>query len=157
MITFSSDYVDNVRQIYNYLDNNFKSVPLAVKQLVMCQAVLESNLFRHPSGLALKAKNLFGIKAVKADTPYISFETREYVDGNFIFVDQRFRRYDSYEESIAHIISLYYKPRYARVLAAKSFAEAAKATYLCGYATDPRYPQKLIGVYNDIVTKLHLI
>ena len=97
------------------------------------------------------AFNLFGIKAGpswKGKTAEIS--TTEYVDGVARKVTARFRAYDSYAESFrdyARLISQ--SPRYAQVMEQLHSAQAfASGLQQAGYATDPRYADKLSRVIN---------
>ena len=90
--------------------------------------------------------NLFGIKATgnwKGKVAEIT--TTEYVDGIPRKVKDKFRAYDSYEESFrdyARLISE--NPRYAQAMQNTGSAAAyASALQKAGYATDPQYANKL--------------
>jgi flagellar protein FlgJ len=59
---------------------------------------------------------------------------------------QRFRAYASYDESFADYAALMKQQRYQAVRAAGSDAQAfATGLQRAGYATDPRYADKLTG------------
>lgn len=95
--------------------------------------------------------NLFGIKAGPSWTGKVAeITTTEYVDGEPRKVTARFRAYDSYADAFrdyARLISQ--SPRYSRVMenlhSARAFAEHLQSA---GYATDPRYAEKLSRVIN---------
>lgn len=58
-----------------------------------------------------------------------------------------FRAYDSWAESVAdHSAFLLANKRYAAVVGERDYKAACKAIKAAGYATDPGYPQKLIGL-----------
>jgi flagellar protein FlgJ len=93
--------------------------------------------------------NLFGIKAGGDwQGRTVQTLTTEYVDG----VPQRrveaFRAYDSYQDAFRDYAELLRsKPRYADVLKNTHDARAyARELQEAGYATDPRYANKLAGV-----------
>lgn len=104
---------------------------------------------RHADGS--NSFNLFGIKAGPSWKGKVAeITTTEYVNGEPKKVTARFRAYDSYAESFrdyARLISQ--SPRYSQVMenlhSARSFAEHLQSA---GYATDPRYAEKLSRVIN---------
>ncbi len=102
---------------------------------------------RHADGSS--ANNLFGIKAGTGwRGPVAEVATTEYVDGQPQRMVQRFRAYASPAESFADYAALMKsQPRYQAVLDAGSDAKAfAGSLQRAGYATDPRYADKLNGV-----------
>lgn len=120
------------------------------QELMLAQAALETGWGRHGITTAdgRDSHNLFGIKAGGGwqgeSTEVI---THEYVDGRRLRMAQSFRVYDSYEAAFADYARLLASnPRYAGVLSAGDAREAAVALQQGGYATDPRYADKLIGV-----------
>ena len=90
--------------------------------------------------------NLFGIKATGSWTgKTVEVATTEYVNGVAQKKTEKFRAYDSYEESFRDYASLLKNnPRYQNVIAngqdAAAFAQGLQAA---GYATDPNYAAKL--------------
>lgn len=87
--------------------------------------------------------NLFGIKATGGCTGNIvDIVTTEHIKGKDIKITARFRAYNSYEESFRDYAKLINNsPRYA---AAKEAAEKfALEIQKAGYATDPKYAEKL--------------
>lgn len=95
--------------------------------------------------------NLFGIKAGPSWTGKVAeITTTEYINGEPRKVTARFRAYDSYADSFrdyARLISQ--SPRYSQVMdnlhSARAFANQLQSA---GYATDPRYADKLSQVIN---------
>lgn len=97
--------------------------------------------------------NLFGIKADKHwQGATVEVNTTEYVNGVRHRVRARFRAYGSYQEAFADYANLLRNnPRYARVLAAGGDARAfAQGLQRAGYATDPRYAEKLLRVMRQL-------
>ena len=115
---------------------------------IVGQSALESGWGRqeprHPDGRP--SHNLFGIKAGPGwRGAVVEASTTEYVDGRPIRTVERFRAYDSYEESFADWARLMAtSPRYADVLRAGGSVESfAAGLQRAGYATDPHYASKL--------------
>lgn len=111
--------------------------------ITIAQAILESNWGK--SSLSIKGNNLFGMKATSSSKSTLSLPTTEYVRGQKLKVQANFKSYSTFKDSIKdHNILLGTAKRYEKVRKAKDYREAAMALYQCGYATDPKYPQKLI-------------
>lgn len=119
-------------------------------ELILAQAALETGWGRHGIATAdgRDSHNLFGIKAGggwQGETTEVT--THEYVDGRRTRVTQTFRVYDSHDAAFADYAQLLANnPRYAGVLKAADARQAALALQQGGYATDPRYADKLMGV-----------
>lgn len=121
---------------------------------VVGQAALESGWgrqeIRHSDGRS--AHNLFGIKAGSGwKGATVEVATTEYVDGKPQRTVERFRAYGSYEEAFRDWASLMSaSARYARVLrAGQSVSAYASGMQRAGYATDPRYGEKLERTINQ--------
>ncbi|HEX6721398.1 MAG TPA: flagellar assembly peptidoglycan hydrolase FlgJ [Burkholderiaceae bacterium] len=117
---------------------------------MLAQAGHESGWGRHEIKHAdgTPAHNLFGIKAgANWKGAVAEVTTTEYVDGEPRRVVQRFRAYASHAESFADYAALMKsQPRYQAVLNAGNDARAfAEGLQRAGYATDPRYADKLSG------------
>lgn len=115
--------------------------------LTIAQAILESGW--GTSELATKANALFGIKAdARWSGKAYSKDTKECYDGvTYTTITALFRAYDSWAESVAdHSAFLLANKRYAAVVGERDYKAACKAIKAAGYATDPGYPQKLIGL-----------
>lgn len=119
-------------------------------ELILSQAALESGWGRREIRAEDGARtyNLFGIKASpnwKGKVVHIT--TTEYENGVPRKVVQPFRAYDSYTESFADYARLISQNRrYSDVVAAASPQEAARSIQRAGYATDPKYADKLISI-----------
>ncbi|MFO0387841.1 MAG: flagellar assembly peptidoglycan hydrolase FlgJ [bacterium] len=107
--------------------------------------------------------NLFGIKATSAwKGRVVESMTTEYIDGKPEKRVERFRAYDSYAqafEDYAQLISQ--SPRYASSVAQAartgSVATFAQGLQQGGYATDPRYAEKLSRVINQTIALSRLV
>lgn len=99
--------------------------------------------------------NLFGIKAGSNwNGRTVDVVTTEYVDGKPQKQVERFRAYDSYAESFRDYASLLAgNARYRNVIAQGQDAAAfAQGLQQAGYATDPAYARKLVGVIRLVET-----
>lgn len=115
---------------------------------VVGQAALESGWgrgeMRHPDGRP--AHNLFGIKAGRSwGGEAVDVTTTEYLNGKAVRKVEKFRAYDNYADSFSDWVALMTRnPRYAQVLrATASPDDFARGLQSAGYATDPRYAEKL--------------
>ena len=144
------DFVSKMSRAAN-LASQQSGVPA---RLIMGQAALESGWgkreIRHEDGST--SFNLFGIKAGPGwKGKVVNVLTTEYEDGVARKVTQPFRAYASYEESFADYARLIgNSPRYESVTTARNEIEAARRIQDAGYATDPRYAQKLIGIMGQL-------
>lgn len=114
---------------------------------VVGQAALESGWgrrdIRGPQGEP--THNLFGIKATGSwagkSVPVL---TTEYTDGTPRKVVEKFRSYDNYADAFADWAQLMgNSARYSKVLEADNASDFAQRIQGAGYATDPRYADKL--------------
>ncbi len=118
---------------------------------LIAQAALETGWGRHISRDAegRSSNNLFNIKAdARWDGPSVTVSTLEFRDGLPRREFARFRAYDSLADSFRDYVNfLRGNPRYERALA-KADAPEAFVTELqqAGYATDPRYAEKIIDI-----------
>lgn len=113
--------------------------------ITIAQAILESNWGE--SQLSKEYNNYFGIKSFNENDQRVVLPTYEYIRGELVKVDSAFRAYDSLGKSIEHHgILLGKADRYAPVRSASGYIEAANALYAAGYATDPKYPEKLMNI-----------
>ena len=123
-------------------------------EVLLAQAALETGWGRHIVGSAgASSNNLFNIKAGR-DWPGATVRRAalEYRDGVAVREMATFRAYDSLAESFADYVAfLQASPRYARALAnAADGAAYLRELQDAGYATDPRYADKVIGVWSRI-------
>lgn len=146
--------------VINFVSKMSRAATLASQQsgvparLIMGQAALESGWgqreIKHEDGRT--SYNLFGIKAGPSwKGKVVNVLTTEYEGGVAKKVTQPFRAYSSYEESFADYARLIgNSPRYESVTQARNEIEAARRIQSAGYATDPQYAQKLIGVMSQL-------
>lgn len=120
-------------------------VPASV---TLAQAILESDWGR--SRLAREAKNLFGIKAhTRPGTAGVyNILAWEVINGADVMSPESFKAYKTMADSITdHGRWFHEQPRYAGALAVRDDPQAfARAINAAGYATDPAYSAKLIGL-----------
>lgn len=111
--------------------------------IVMAQAALESGW-----GDNVKGNNFFGVKAGKSwDGRTVAMATHEYVQGNRVGITDTFRAYRNLGDSVdnyARVLAT--DARYAKVMQATTAHQAAEALQRAGYATDPKYAEKLKSV-----------
>ena len=127
----SSCAVESMRQF---------GVPASV---TLAQAALESSWGR--SLLATDAFNLFGIKADPSwNGPTVTMHTKEFVNGEPVVVQAKFRRYDGWQPSVDdHAKFLRENPRYEKCFRTTDGESFAKEVAKAGYATDPEYADKI--------------
>ena len=120
--------------------------------LTAAQAFIESN--KGNSGLAIKANNLFGIKG-QYNGEYVNMWTTEYYNGAAHRVLAAFRKYPSWQESIADHSGLFNRmKRYENLRGLQDYQLACKYVQEDGYATSPTYTQTLLSCINKY--KLYL-
>ncbi|WP_342576450.1 glycoside hydrolase family 73 protein [Paenibacillus sp. FSL M8-0142] len=119
--------------------------------LIIAQAALESAW--GTSGLTKKGNNLFGIKG-RGPAGSCTMPTTEYVNGKPIKVDAAFRAYNNWGESIADHTKLilngvsWDRNKYKKVIGVDG-KTAAREIQEAGYATDPKYADKLIAIMDE--------
>jgi hypothetical protein len=118
--------------------------------LTIAQAALESAWGN--SSLTVKANNLFGIKG-SGPAGSLSIRTTEYRNGQAVQVSALFRAYNNWGESVADHSALiaqgvsWNRALYSKVIGVDG-KTAAREIAAAGYATDPNYAAKLIGIMN---------
>ncbi len=96
--------------------------------------------------------NVFGIKADSQwQGPVSTSKTLEFSDGVAKQQTAKFRHYDSFQDSFEDYVDfLESNPRYSKALQAASDDESfVTELQAAGYATDPRYGQKITAVMNS--------
>ena len=121
------------------------------------QAALESGWGRREIRMAdgSNSYNLFGIKAgANWQGKVAEVRTTEYHNGVASKPIEKFRAYDSYADSFRDYAKLLSEnPRYAKVLEqGESVQGFARALQNAGYATDPKYAEKLVQVIGRVNT-----
>ena len=117
----------------------------------IAQSALESRW--GTSQLFRQAMNIFGVKADPSwSGPTVSMHTVEYIHGQAETVPALWRRYSSWQECMDdHAAFLHQNERYAAAFLCTDGQSFAQAIAAAGYATDPRYGDKLctiIDVHN---------
>ncbi len=119
--------------------------------ITLAQAALESGW--GGSGLAMEAKNLFGIKAGPEWTgPTVTMPTEEWSQAQGWYqINAAFRAYPSWQDSLDdHAKFFFQNSNYAQALAVRANAKAwAAAIAAAGYATAPDYAQQLIQIVDQ--------
>jgi hypothetical protein len=144
--TFGSgpEFIDAVGAAARISEKN-TGVPASV---TVAQAILESDWGR--SRLTRQGNNLFGIKALNGpgSDGVVTMATWEHTPSGDVVVQAPFRAYRTLEESIDdHGKFFTSNKRYANALAIANDPQAfARAIQSAGYATDPSYASKLIGL-----------
>ena len=92
--------------------------------------------------------NLFGIKGV-GPTGSVICDTLEFRGGKMVNVEDKFRAYNSWEESIADHSAVLLTSLYKPVRNTNDWRTAAMYLQSCGYATDPHYSNKLIQIIDQ--------
>lgn len=141
----------------NFVDTHRQAAEAASRasgiptKVILGQAALESGWGKHEArdvnGTA--SFNLFGIKAgSKWKGATVDAVTTEFVNGVAQKVVQKFRAYASYAEGfLDHAKIVANNPRYKPVLqAANDAVRFAQEMGRSGYATDPRYGEKLTRI-----------
>jgi len=125
-----------------------KIKPLSIKayqefgilpSLTIAQAICESAWGKKAPG-----NMLFGIKwTYGCGYDWQELWTSEFVNGKYIRVKAKFRKYDSWNESIEDHSKLLMLKRYTPVRECKDYICATEQIRKCGYATSPTYTRTL--------------
>lgn len=112
----------------------------------LAQAALESSW--GASKLAQSAHNLFGVKADKAwRGPTLIMQTAEYVNGQRVMMQALWRLYPDWDACLADRVEFFKRnKRYAACFKETTGEGWCRAVAAAGYATDPQYAEKLMGV-----------
>jgi len=111
-------------------------------ELVGAQWALESGWAQHTSG----TNNYFGLKG-----PGTSVKTQEVVNGKTITITAEFLNFSSIEECITYLVDRWHRDwkQHKGVNNAPNRDDAARELVKQGYATDPKYAEKLIHLMNQ--------
>lgn len=121
-----------------------------IKQVCLAQAALETGY--GSSSLMVKAHALFGIKANKTWKGKVySAKTNEVYAGIEQTVSATFRAYDTVADSVRDYFKLLQGKRYKEALTAKTVEDAVHIIVKGGYATDPKYAEKVINIYKQVI------
>lgn len=142
-----NEFIESISKVLMKNYDEYRILP----SLAVAQAVLESSWGKYHI-----QNNIYGIKAGKSWAGKVAIrKTKEWDGTKYITKEDRFRVYDSFEESVIDYLKLLGKTnRYEKVGKAKDYKEACRFVYECGYATDPKYSEKLINIIE--ANKLYL-
>lgn len=134
-----NEFIESISNISIKNNEEYRILP----SLAVAQAVLESSWGKYHI-----QNNIYGIKAGKSWTGKVAVrKTKEWDGTKYIIKEDRFRAYDNFQESVLDYLKLLGKTnRYEKVRKAKDYKEACRLVYECGYATDPKYSEKLINI-----------
>ncbi|WP_332606876.1 phage tail protein [Bacillus spizizenii] len=141
----NTDFIKKIAPDAQRILANYK----ILASLVIAQGCLESAY--GTSGLAVKGKNLFGVKG-EYNGQYVIMQTWEVINGKNVQVPAKFRKYPSWYESMQDLAKLYvngtsWNPNhYKAVVGERDYKKATAALVKAGYATDPAYATKLNGI-----------
>lgn len=140
---------DFISHIMPLAEQAAKKLGISATTLV-AQAALETGwgkkIIQLPDGTS--SYNLFNIKAGKNwSAASVNKNTLEYDRGTLHKQKDSFRVYDSFEESFADYVSLIKEnTRYRKALQVNSDHDYLNAIHKAGYATDPRYVDKIMHI-----------
>lgn len=142
--TNSSSFIQTIRPLAERAASFLGIDP----DILVAQASLETGFGKHMTG-----KNLFNIKATpnwKGQKATVN--TTEYYQGTPVKVADSFRAYRSFEDSFRDYVSLVAtSPRYRQALRHNGDAYTyIKGLQLGGYATDPKYADKVYSIYRGL-------
>ena len=110
-------------------------------EIIVAQAALESGW-----GKSAPNNNYFGIKG-----PGGTQTTREYINGQWVTIQDSFRGYGSLAESVQGYADFITRnPRYGTLRVTPTFEGQVKALQESGYATDPNYGSKIKGIAETV-------
>lgn len=143
----SQEFIGKIAPIIKS-ENEKRGNPLFTS-VVIAQACLETAYGK--SEIMMKANAIFGIKAFenwKGKT--YSAKTREVYEGNPVTITDKFRAYNSIEESVSDYFNLICKSeRYRKALVSESPKECIEAIKNGGYATDPDYVKLVMNIITN--------
>ena len=125
--------------------------------VILAQIALETGWGEHilkgkdpETGEVVNSNNIFNIKAGESWTGKTVWrEVKEYKDGKTVYVKAVFRRYNNIKESIEDYLKLIKSfERYKEAVENRyNPIKFIKALQEGGYATDPRYSQKILSIW----------
>ena len=147
----------------SYTDEFIQTIlPLAVKTqrgtglpavIMVAQAALETGYGKYILKNTQTTKSSYNLFNIKGEGPAgsILVSTLEYQGEKLIKVDSYFRAYHSYQESFNDYASFILRTsRYEPAVAVAYYPEKyARQLQECGYATDPKYAEKLLNVAKE--------
>ena len=138
------------------VDNSWVGIATAARnagakfpELLAAQWALESGFGKYPSG----KWNYWGIKGGgrRPETTCTRKETSEFINGEWITTCAWFKNFSSIEDGANYVVTRWYKDfeSHKGVNRAESRDQAAHLLVKEGYATDPKYAEKLIDLMDQ--------
>lgn len=128
-------FIEKIKPLAVLAYKEFNILP----SLTISQAICESGW-----GKSAPGNMLFGMKWSKnCGFDFQLLWTSEYINGKYIKVKAKFRKYDSWEDSIKDHSRLLMKSRYRPVIECNDYLCATDQIKKCGYATSPTYTKTL--------------
>ena len=137
----ASNYIESYKELA-IVEMYRSGVPASI---TIAQALLESNFGE--SDLAKNANNHFGIKCKSYWTGIKYYHKDDDLDINGELIESCFRAYETvFDSYVDHSNFLMYTPHYKHLfnLSQKDYKNWAIGLKKSGYATDPKYSEKLI-------------
>jgi flagellum-specific peptidoglycan hydrolase FlgJ len=144
-MTVQEDFISKTVEDAKKIQREYNVLP----SLTLAQAILESDWGR--SALSAEHNNFFGIKG-SGDAGSVTLPTTEYENGKAVKVDAAFAKYSSPYECFKRRALLFVngvswdKNKYRNLLGVMDYKLACRLIQKDGYATDPSYANKLIGI-----------
>lgn len=142
----AKQFVEKLLPIARYIQSRYGIKP----EFTITQAALESNYGN--SALTRLGMNLFGMTVGSWTGAVVEAATKEYVNGQWVTMTRKFRRYGSWTESAvgwAENLKNHLPKVYAEAVSG-TVQSWARQNYMSGYATNPNYDDDLIARYNSI-------
>lgn len=144
-----NDFISMIADASIKYYEDYKILP----SLTIAQAIKESNWGK--SKLAAVNHNYFGMKWREGcGCGSVSYMTKEYINGAYISVKQKFRAYEDPAEGIKGYYEFLKYPRYQNLKGITDSAAACLQIQKDGWATAPDYG---ISLYRDYVVKFNLL
>ncbi len=147
----SSDAAAFVREVLPHAQAASRETGIPA-HFMIAQAALETGWGKYQlrNANGQPSHNLFNIKAGRSwQGATVGVAATEYVNGRPVTEQSNFRAYGSYADSFRDYARLIANnPRYAQVLGQQDAAGFARELQNAGYATDPRYAEKLTRIIN---------
>ncbi|MNM27077.1 Exo-glucosaminidase LytG precursor [compost metagenome] len=145
---------DFIRKIAPYAMEDY-TVNKILPSLTIAQAALESGWGE--SGLTRQGNNLFGVKGV-GNAGSVKYMTNEYVRGVKTRVEQAFRHYKTWGDSVADHSRILLLARYKGIPGNTDYKDVCTRVQNAGYATDPNYSKMLIKMIDQyVLTKYDIL
>jgi flagellar protein FlgJ len=149
---------DFIQKLYPAAEKIANEMGVSPKAIIS-QAALETGWGKfviHGENSKGEKENSFNFFGIKADSRWagdkVNVTTHEYRDGQRVTEKANFRSYPTIEAGLKDYASFLQNKRYEKAMAAGTDVEQyAKELQQAGYATDPKYAQKIARIANSDV------